>query len=106
MHELYKVLKKSFSVFDLDNPVPLKSKITKDLIGFTGIEGRRAHYFLEWYRNRESYLRCIKVGSNIYDLHGLIVRVATLEDEERAQHKIQLVRQWNGKVKKRNYAIK
>lgn len=101
MYELYKVLKKSFPVFDLDNPVPLKRGITRDLWKFTGLEKEQAHCFLTWYRNKENYLRSIKTGSNIYNLHGLIVKMAFLEDELRARTRIKLIRKQDSKIKKK-----
>ena len=91
---LYNVLKKSFLVLDLENPVPLKKKITRDLVEFTGLHGLEAYYFLEWYRNRQDYLRCIKTGRNVYDLHGLIVGKVTLEEEQKVQDLIKKKKKW------------
>lgn len=93
MYDLYKVLKKNFCGLDVKNPVPLKKGVTRELVDFSGLDGKLAHYFLKWYRQQERYLRTIKEGRNIYDLHGIIAGAVTKEEELKAKEQIRRLRE-------------
>jgi len=88
-------------VFNLDEPLPLKIGILKDLIriticyGFSAMDTRRAIYF---WTNRFEYHACVANGEYRFDLDG--AHHSLITDEHKSHSKVTVANTLRNKKKK------
>ena len=71
MNGLYTILKKTYKILDVNNPLPLhKRAFACQLTHETGMNFEDAFKFFAWYTHQKKYLMALKAGAQLYDLYG------------------------------------